>query len=190
LLLQAPADPVLHSLAGLATGIDPVRTGLGRLVTTAVTIGVGVAVVSCGSAGALTSSGTTTWWQGRGVSMCGSPAVYRINAGKVELLGDCAGVLLVPGVHVTVAPGSEIDIHIAQEGSGPAGTQLVPIYPTPSSTDGTVLVATRVADGGSTESFVAVGAGTAEIETNGLCSVSATSPNVDALCPVMEVGVS
>jgi hypothetical protein len=155
-----------------------------------VTIAIGVALVSCGSAGTLSSSGTTTWWRGGGVTACGSPAVYRINSGKVELLGDCAGILLVPGVHVTVAPGSEIDIHVTQEGSGPEGTHLVPIYPTPSSTDETVLVATRVEDGGSTESFVALGAGNAEIETNGACLVSATSPTVSASCPVLEVSVS
>jgi hypothetical protein len=146
-------------------------------------------VVSCGSAAAPISAGTTTWWQGRGVSTCGTPAVYRINTEAVESLGDCAGLLGVPPARVTLAPGSELDIHITEEGAGNGGTQPVPIYPTPSSDDATVLVATSVADGGSTESFLAVGAGTAVLETVGLCMESQTQPDTDASCPVLEVGV-
>jgi hypothetical protein len=165
------------------------RTVVGRLVWIAITVGIAIAIVSCGT-GAPASRGTTTWWQGRGASACGVPAVYRINTGTVESLGDCAGLLYVPPAHVTVALGSEIDIHITEEGVGDAGTELAPIYPTPSSSDATVIVATRVAEGGSTESFLAVGAGTAELETSGLCMVSGSAPNTDAPCPVLEVGVS
>jgi hypothetical protein len=164
-------------------------TGLGRLVRAVITGGIAIAIVSCGGSAPVTG-GTTTWWLGQGASACGIPAVYRINSGTVVSAGDCAGLLLVPPAHVTVAPGSEIDVHITEEGVGVAGTRLAPIYPTPSSTDATVLVATRVADGGSTESFLAVGAGTAELETNGLCMVAASSPTTDAACPVLKVGVS
>jgi hypothetical protein len=110
------------------------------------------------------------------VSACGPPAVYRIDGGALQPVGDCAGRLLTPPMHVIVAVGSEIDVHIAEEGSGPSGDQLVPIYPTPSSDNTAVLEPTSIADGGATEAFVAVGPGTAGVVTSSQ--------------PVLEVGVS
>ena len=110
------------------------------------------------------------------MSACGPPAVYRINGGALQPVGDCAGRLLSPPTHVIVAVGSEVDVHITEEGSGSSGNQLVPIYPTPSSDNTSVLKPTSVADGGATESFVAVGPGTANVVTSSQ--------------PVLEVGVS
>jgi len=78
-----------------------------------------------------------------------------------------------------VAVGSEVDVHITDE----------KMYPTPSTNDSSVLEATAVADGGSTESFRAVGTGTAVLTTKGMCILSDASPNAVAPCPVLEVGV-
>ncbi len=189
LLLPAPAGAILHPLAGLSPGPRFLRTRQGRLVQFLVAGGIALAVASCGASPA--SGGTTTWWQGTGgVSACGPPAVYRVNGGSLQTAGDCAGILLVPPAHVIVAVGSEVDVHIAQEGSGSDGTQLVPIYPTPSSNNTSVLKPGSVADGASTESFVAVGPGTADVMTRAFCLVSPTLPDVDEACPVLEVGVS
>ncbi len=108
----------------------------------------------------------------------------------MQTAGDCAGLLLIPPVHVIVAVGSEVDVHIAQDESASSGTQLVPMYPMPSSDDTSVLKATSVSDGGSTELFVAVGPGTANVMTRAYCLVSPSLPDVDEACPVLEVSVS
>jgi hypothetical protein len=188
LLVPAPAGPVLHPLAGLSPGSRFLRTGGGRLVRTVLAAGVVAAVVSCGSPA---SDGTTTWWQGTGgASACGPAAVYRINSGPIEIAGGCAGFLAVPATHVVVAVGSKVDVHITEEAKGSDGNELVPIYPTPSSNNPSVLESTSVADGGSTESFLAVGPGTADLMTTGLCALSPASANVDAPCPMLQVGVS
>jgi hypothetical protein len=186
--MPAPSGAILHPLAGLSPRTRFLRTGQRRLVRPLLAAGMILAGTSCRVF--LGIGGAATWWQGNGVSACGPAAVYRINGGPMQIDGGCAGFLSVPPMHVIVAVGSEIDVHITEEGAGARGTKLIPIYPTPSSNDTSVLVATSVADGGSTESFLAVGPGTATLMTNGLCQLSPTSQNRDAPCPVLEVGVS
>jgi hypothetical protein len=165
-----------------------VRTARGRLVHLALLAWILVAVTSCALVPALGSA--TSWWRGDGISACGPPAVYRVDGGPEHPVGDCAGLLVVPPTHVTVAVGSEVDVHVTEEGVGPTGAQLAPIFPTPTSTDSLVLNATSIADGGSTESFLAVGPGTADLLTKGLCLISDTAPDAVAICPLIEVGVS
>ncbi len=190
MLLQAPADPLVHPLAGLRAQLQLTsarRYSLVGSVLAAVTLAV--VTSSCGAA----PSGTTTsaWWQGTGgASACGTPAYYRVNGGPSQDLGGCDGVLFIPPAQVIIAVGSEVDVHIAQEGSGPSGDQLVPIYPTPSSDNTTVLEPKTVSDRGSTESFVAVGSGTADLMTQGFCQVSGAITDPVRPCPVLEVGVS
>jgi hypothetical protein len=124
------------------------------------------------------------------VSACGPPAYYRVNAGPSHEVGGCDGTLIIPPAKVIVAVGSEVDVHIAQEGSGPSGDHIVPIYPTPSSDNTTVLEPKTVSNGGATESFVAVGNGTADVMTQGFCQVSGATTDPIRPCPVLEVGVS
>jgi hypothetical protein len=149
-------------------------------------------VASCGSTALPVAATTTSWWVGTGggVSSCGPPAVYRVNGGALHAVGSCAGILFIPPTHVTVAVGGEVDVHITEEPSGPTGNHLVPIYPTPFSDDTSVLVPTSVADGGATESFIAVGSGAANVLTRAWCLVTQEQPDVDTTCPVLAVGVS
>jgi hypothetical protein len=146
-------------------------------------------VASCASLGGLTAQVTTNWWQTGGASACGYPAAYRINGGSLHELGDCAAYLIEPPTKVTLKIGGVLDVHITQEASGDSGSQLVPIYPIPSSTNTSVLVATAVSDGGSSESFEAVGAGSASMTTVASCLVSSTVVATDKRCPVLLVVV-
>jgi hypothetical protein len=175
--VPAPADPLLHALAGLRAGPGLTSASRGRLAGGVLAAVTTVTVASCATVTVPAHTVGTTWWQGSGgVSACGPPAVYRVNGGPLQSVGDCAGHLLTPPTHVIVAVGGEVDVHIAEEGSGPSGDQLAPIFPTPSSDDTSVLKPTSIDDGGATESFVAVGPGTANVVTDSQS--------------VLEVGVS
>jgi hypothetical protein len=132
---------------------------------------------------------SANWWQTTGTSACGPPASYRIDSVPLHYLGDCAGYLIDPPVKVTLAIGGVLDIHITEEASGPDGRLLVPIYPTPASANTSVLVATAVSDGGATESFRAVGVGSADVTTAASCLISPTVVATDKRCPVLLVVV-
>jgi hypothetical protein len=148
------------------------------------------AVTSCASGTLPASTGSTTWWHTTGTSACGSPAMYRVNDGSVSYAGDCAGNLLIPPPTAMLAVGGQIDVHMVEEGSGPTGTHLVPVWPIPSSSNQSILRVTSVTDGGSTETFLAVGGGTTDLVTKALCVDSPTSPSTNQPCPVLQVVVS
>jgi hypothetical protein len=189
LLLPAPADPLLHPLAGLRAGPKLTSTRRSSLVGGIVAGLTLVVVTSCGAA--LSGTTASNWWDTTGgVSACGTPASYRVDAGPSQEVGSCAGIFVIPPAHVIVAVGSEVDVHLAQEGSGPSGDELVPIYPTPWSDNTTVLESEIVSDGGATESFIAVGPGTANVTTQAFCLVSGATTDPAKPCPVLEVGVS
>jgi hypothetical protein len=144
---------------------------------------------SCASLDRVATQGTTTWWDRTGASACGTPAVYRIDGGPLQYAGDCAGYLIDPPAKVALRIGEVLDVHVVEEASGSNGSQLIPIYPTPSSSDTSVLEVTSVSDAGSTESLQVVGAGSAWVVTTGSCVLPTTAIAVDVHCPVLLVVV-
>jgi hypothetical protein len=131
------------------------------------------------------------WWYVPGVSSCGIAAVYRVDHGSLQRLGDCAGDLLLPPPSVTLHVGQEVDVHMAEEGSGYNGSTLVPVFPAPTSSRPDILSQTSLTGGGSTVSFEALSPGKAELETQAFCFRPYSSPTASQLetCPVLAVTV-
>ncbi len=80
---------------------------------------------------------------------------------------------------------------MAEEGSGPNGSFLVPLYPAPTSSLPGILSPTSLTDGGSTVSFEALSPGKAELETQAFCfrPYSPTTASQLETCPVLAVTV-
>lgn len=118
-----------------------------------------------------------------GVDNCGVPASYRVDGGSSHWLGGCAGGFYLPVPAVTLSIGQEIDVHMAQTGSGASGTILVPVYPVPTSTNSQVLARTSITDDNSTASFQARSNGLAQLETVGGCPSESSASD----CTILSV---
>lgn len=155
--------------------------------------GVAVAAgIATGVAIATWPSTSHPWWYRSGTSACGYPAMYRVGQHSLQYLGDCAGNFFVPPISVSVQVGDQVDVHMVQEYSGPSGDVLVPTNPAPTSSNPNVLRQTSVTDRGSTVSFEAASAGTAELSTATPFCIHSTPPYASELgaCPVLEVDVA
>ena len=99
--------------------------------------------------GMLASCSGKPWWTQTGTSACGPPALVRV-AGHVRGACDCAGLLSIPALTVTVHVGQQIDVHML------AG-------PVPQSSRPSVLVLGALGPGRATGTYRAVHPGRAAV---------------------------
>ena len=128
--------------------------------------------------GLLASCSGTPWWTQTRTSACGPPALVRF-AGHVKPAGDCAALLTIPALRVTVHVGQQIDVHMS------AG-------PVPHSSRPSVLLLGALGPGPSTGTYRAVHAGQAAvISRTWPCLVGGHQPPkvITGHCPVVEVTV-
>jgi hypothetical protein len=135
-------------------------------------------------------SNAHSWWAWPAdVTMCGTPALYRIGDGPRERLGNCAGMLFVTPASVEVRVGQEIDLHMIT--NAPAGASPpVPVFPLPSSPDDSVLRLISRDDNGATGRFLAIAAGDVTLLTNGFCLDIQSEQQSRGACPVLRVRVT
>jgi hypothetical protein len=122
--------------------------------------------------------------------MCGPPAWVRFD-GHVGGVGDCAGLLLVPAVKITVHVGQRIDVHMT-EGSGPHGNRWVPAIPLPRSSRPSVVLPGAISPDRATETYRAARPGHAALASHTwACLVvrHRQSREVTGNCPVVEITV-
>jgi hypothetical protein len=106
------------------------------------------------------------WWYRPGVTTCGPPAQVRIG-GHATFVGGCDGTFGEPTLNVTVQPGEEIDVHMTQEPAGPTGSQIVPIFPLPRSSQSSVVEFWATSSDRATGAYRAVRSGYAVLLSQG-----------------------
>jgi hypothetical protein len=159
-----------------------------RLHTSAVLRTSAVALFTATAASLLVSCSSRPWYR-TGASACGPPAQVRVNE-HVMPVGDCAALLVIPPAKVRVHVGQQIDVHMTEEGSGPSGNQLVPIFPLPASSRPAVVMPGAVSADRATGTYLAVGPGHAVLISEAMCVVRhRTPPEITGSCPVIEVTV-
>ena len=121
---------------------------------------------------------------------CGPPALVRVG-GHIMSLGSCAGNLFLPAPKVRVHVGQEIDVHVTEEGTGPAGNQLVPLFPVPRSSRPSVLLPGAVGPDQATERYQAIRPGHAALIAQTSCTAISHGKILDVAgsCPLIEVTV-
>jgi hypothetical protein len=120
---------------------------------------------------------TADWWTATidQTPNCGPAALLR-RAGRVERLGDCAGMLLVPPASLTLTVGEQIDVHM--------GLAL------PRSSDPAVLAQTTVSPDGRTGTYQALSQGHATlISAHSWCVGLKIKNEVKGNCPVLAITV-
>lgn len=140
------------------------------------------------AAGLTGCSSQQPWWSmGTGTSACGFPAFYRV-VGQVAPAGDCAGNLYDPAVAVTLKVGQQVDVHMTEEETA-RSSELVPMFPVPTSSDSTVLQ--RMAGGdNATATYRAEAPGTAQLlSPSTFCTDAGTGRQSSRPCPVLTVTV-
>jgi hypothetical protein len=126
---------------------------------------------------AIKVAATADWWTATidQAPNCGPAALLR-QAGRVERLGDCAGLLLVPPASLTLTVGERIDVHIG--------------FPLPRSSDPAVLAQTTVSPDGRTGTYQALSPGHVTlISAHSWCVGLKIKNEVKGNCPVLAVTV-
>jgi len=147
-------------------------------------------LAACGLAHAGSSSSDRPWWSHMN-GACGSPAQVRIG-GHVMLVGNCAGMLLVPAQQVTLDVGQRIDVHMTEEGMGPHGNRMVPAIPLPASSRASVLMRGAISPDRATGTYRAVGPGHAVLTSSSTFCLHTRhhrDRETTGSCPVIEVTV-
>ena len=108
-------------------------------------------------------------------------------------VGNCAGMLVVPGQHVTVHVGQQIDVHMTEEGTGPHGSRMVPAIPLPHSSSPAVLIPGAISPDRATGTYRAARPGHAALTSpRTFCLITGqrrASHEIVGNCPVIEVTV-
>jgi len=120
---------------------------------------------------------TADWWTATidQAPNCGPAALLR-HAGRVERLGDCAGLLVVPPASLTLTVGERIEVHIG--------------FSLPHSSDPAVLAQTTVSPDGRTGAYQALSPGHVTlISARSWCVGLKIKNEVKGNCPVLAVTV-
>jgi hypothetical protein len=128
---------------------------------------------------AIEVAAAANWWRATTdrASSCGPAALLR-QAGRVERLGDCAGLLLIPPATVTVTTGQRLDLHMSD------GFSL------PRSSDPAALAQVTVSPDGWTGTYRALSPGRVTlISARSECTGLAIRNEVTSNCPVLSVTV-
>jgi hypothetical protein len=119
---------------------------------------------------------TSAWWKSHATTNCGSPALVRVS-GRVELVGDCAGLLLIPADAMTLRVGQRIDVHVLD-------------VSLPRSSDRAVLAQITVSPDGATGTYQALRPGHATlISAAGWCVGPKVKGEIKGSCPFLVVTV-
>jgi hypothetical protein len=148
-------------------------------------------LASCGVTHAGTALGGKSWWAQARASACVPAAFVRVD-GHVTGVGNCAGMLVVPALKVTLDAGQQIGIHMMEEGTGPHGNQMVPAIPLPRSSRSSVVRLGTVSSDHATGTYQAIRPGHAAlISSPTWCHVTRHRQlvKVSSSCPVVEVTV-
>jgi hypothetical protein len=137
----------------------------------------GVAARASKAPAAIKVVATADWWTATidQAPNCGPAALLR-HAGRVERLGDCAGLLLVPPASLTLRVGERIDLHTG--------------FSLPRSSDPAVLAQTTVSPDGRTGTYQALSPGHVTlISARSRCVGLKIKNEIKANCPVLAVTV-
>jgi hypothetical protein len=119
---------------------------------------------------------TSPWWRPYPVPNCGSPALARVS-GRIELVGDCAGLLIIPAGAMTLRVGQRIDVHVLD-------------VSLPHSSDRAVLTQITVSPNGTTGTYQALRPGHATlISAAGWCVGLTVKGDIKGSCPFLDVTV-
>ena len=119
---------------------------------------------------------TSAWWRPYPAANCGSPAFARVS-GRVELVGDCAGLLIIPADAMTLRAGQPIDVHVLD-------------VSLPRSSDRAVLTQITVSPDGATGTYQALRPGHATlISAAGSCVGLTVKGEIKGSCPFLDVTV-
>jgi hypothetical protein len=119
---------------------------------------------------------TSAWWKPYPAVNCGSPALARVS-GRVESVGDCAGLLLIPADAMTLRVGQRIDVHVLD-------------VSLPRSSDRAVLAQITISPDGATGTYQALRPGRATlISAAGWCVGLKVKGEINGNCPVFDVTV-
>jgi hypothetical protein len=119
---------------------------------------------------------TSAWWRPYPAPNCGSPAFARVS-GRVELVGDCAGLLVIPAGAMTLRAGQRIDVHVLD-------------VSLPRSSDRAVLTQITVSPDGATGTYQALRPGHATlISAAGWCAGLKVKGEIKGSCPFLDVTV-
>ena len=144
-------------------------------------------LVSCGAVHA--SSTSKPWWSRMGGGNCGTPGLVNLD-GRVMPVGDCAALLTIPALKVTMQVGQQIDVHLMQEDTGAGTGRMIPIYPLPHSSHPSVLTSGAVSADKATQTYRALQPGQAVLISHGLClDRHRKRPEFTGSCPVIVVTV-
>ena len=159
------------------------------MAVTAFVVAAGL-LAACGVAHAGSASSDQPWWSHMN-GACGPPAQVRIGW-QVRLVGNCAGMLVVPARQVTLDVGQRIYVHMTEEGMGPHGNRWVPAIPLPASTRPSVLMRSAISPDRATGTYRAVGPGHAVLTSSPTFCLHTRhhrDRETTASCPVIEVTV-
>ncbi len=119
---------------------------------------------------------TSAWWKPDPAPNCGSPALARVS-GRVELVGDCAGLLIIPADAMTLRSGQRIDVHVLDASL-------------PRSSDRAVLAQITVSPNGATGTYQALRPGHATlVSAVGWCVGLKVKGEIKGNCPFLDVTV-
>ena len=119
---------------------------------------------------------TSAWWKPYPAPNCGSPALARVS-GRVELAGDCAGLLVIPAGAMTLRVGQRIDVHVLD-------------VSLPRSSDRAVLAQITISPDGATGTYQALRPGRATlISAAGWCVGLKVKGEIKGNCPVFDITV-
>jgi hypothetical protein len=162
-----------------------------RYLPVAAFVAAAALLPSCGTAHAGASFGGRPWWVQVRASACGPPAWVRFG-GHVVPVGNCAGMLLVPAMKVTVHVGQRIDVHMTEEGAGPHGNRMVPATPLFQSSRQSVLKRGAISANRATGTYDAVRSGYAALTSSYAFCLHIRrhrDRETTGSCPVIEVTV-
>ncbi len=119
---------------------------------------------------------TSAWWRPYPAGNCGGPAFARVSD-RVELVGDCAGLLVIPADAMILRVGQRIDVHVLD-------------VSLPRSSDRAVLAQIAVSPDGATGTYQALRPGHATlISAAGWCVGLKVKGQIKGNCPFLEVAV-
>jgi hypothetical protein len=119
---------------------------------------------------------TSAWWKPDPAPNCGSPALVRVS-GRVELVGDCAGLLIIPADAMTLRVGQRIDVHVLD-------------VSLPRSSDRAVLAQIAGSPNGATGTYQALRPGYARlVSAVGWCVGLQVKGEIKGSCPLLDVTV-
>lgn len=133
-------------------------TCLRRAAVAALVAATACLLASCGQA--------KPWWDRWQSFTCGPPALMLLD-GQLKGLGSCAG--FGGFYNLTLRVGQQIDLHMTELGSGPSGSQMVPIMPLLRSSRPSIVLLGAISPDRAAGTYQAVRTGSAALYSQVRC---------------------